>query len=164
MSDDYTLVEREDAPDFMKEYPGFGEMSIYTDPAQCEQFANAAAKELCVTHAGAVVLDQANTGPIPVRIDPSFATAYWAQLLAVCVFETGTQTPVNNGQIVDIQIRGSSQFASQNVPLCGWNVAMPFLGVAWDMADSTNPIDLTFTVRDAGPVDILVFTTGYGIR
>ncbi len=133
-------------------------------PKACEQFANAAAKELCVTHAGSVVLNQSNAGLIPVRIDPSFATAYWAQLMAVCVFETGTQTPVNNGEIVDIQIRGSSQFASQNVPLCGWNHHMPFLGLAWDMADSTNPIDLSFRVRSAGNVDINVFTIGYGIR
>ena len=39
MSDDYTLVEREDAPDFMEQYPGFGEMRAYTDPAECEQVA-----------------------------------------------------------------------------------------------------------------------------
>jgi mannose-6-phosphate isomerase-like protein (cupin superfamily) len=37
VSGDYTLVEREDAPDFMKEYPGFGEMRFYTEPAECEQ-------------------------------------------------------------------------------------------------------------------------------
>jgi hypothetical protein len=38
------------------------------------------------------------------------------------------------------------------------------LGVAWDMADSNNPIDLDFRVRSAGNVDITVFTAGYGIR
>ena len=141
----------------------------YTDylpkvPEECAAFAQSQGKELCVTHAGAVVLNQANTGLIRVTIDPQFSTAYWAQLLAICVFETGTQTAVTNGEVNNISIRGSSQFASQNVPLCGWNVSMPFLGVAWDMADSNNPIDLDFRVRSAGNVDITVFTAGYGIR
>jgi quercetin dioxygenase-like cupin family protein len=39
VSGDYTLVQREDAPDFMQEYPGFGEMRFYTEPAECEQVA-----------------------------------------------------------------------------------------------------------------------------
>ena len=73
-------------------------------PKACEQFANAAAKELCVTHAGAVVLNQSNAGLIPLSIIPAFATAYWAQLMAIRVFETGTQTPVLNGEVVDIQL------------------------------------------------------------
>lgn len=133
-------------------------------PKACEKFANAAAKELCVTHAGAVVLNQSNAGLIPLSIIPAFATAYWAQLMAIRVFETGTQTPVLNGEVVDIQIRGSSQFASQNVPLCGWDPLMPFMGLAWDMADSNNPAVLDFRVRSAGNVDITVFTIGYGIR
>jgi hypothetical protein len=133
-------------------------------PQECAAYANQSGKELCVTHAGGINLNQANTGLIAVTIDPQFSTAYWAQLMSICIFETGTQTVVNNAEIANIMIRGSSQFASQNVPICGWNVAMPFLGVAFDMADSTNPIDLTFNVRSAGNVDVLVFTAGYGIR
>ena len=39
MSADYKLVQREDAPDFMEQFPGFGEMRSYTDPAECEQVA-----------------------------------------------------------------------------------------------------------------------------
>jgi mannose-6-phosphate isomerase-like protein (cupin superfamily) len=39
MSDDYTVVKREDVPDFMEQYPGFGEMRFYTDPLGCEQVA-----------------------------------------------------------------------------------------------------------------------------
>ncbi len=159
-------------------YPGCGSggghlpgcnVKGYTDylpkvPRECERFAEQAGKELCVTHAGACVLDQPVAGIIPVRIDPGFSTAYWAQLFTVCIFDTGVQTAVNNAELVDVSVRGSSQFASQNVPVCGFNVNMPFLGVAWDMADSTNPIELTFRVRAAGNVDICVFTTGYGIR
>jgi len=36
---DYTVAEREDAPDFMAQFPGFGEMRIFTGPAECEQVA-----------------------------------------------------------------------------------------------------------------------------
>jgi len=36
---DYTVVQREDAPDVMAQYPGFGEMRFYTDPLECEQVA-----------------------------------------------------------------------------------------------------------------------------
>jgi mannose-6-phosphate isomerase-like protein (cupin superfamily) len=36
---DYTVVERGDAPDFMEQYPGFGEMRGFTTPAECEQVA-----------------------------------------------------------------------------------------------------------------------------
>jgi hypothetical protein len=141
----------------------------YTDylpdvPRECERFAQSSGKELCVTHAGAIALNQPNTGLIALNVDPGFSTAYWAQLLTICIFDVGAQTRVLNAQIADVQIRGSSQFASQNVPICGFDAVMPFLGVAWDMADSTNPIQITFTVRSAGNVDISVFTTGYGIR
>jgi hypothetical protein len=133
-------------------------------PRECERFAEGQGKELCVTHAGVVALNQPTAGLIQVDIDPENATAYWAQLLTICVFDTGVQTVVSNGEIADVQIRGSSQFASNNVPLCGFNAAMPFLGVAWDMADSNNPIKLTLRVRAAGNVDIHVFSTGYGVR
>jgi mannose-6-phosphate isomerase-like protein (cupin superfamily) len=36
---DYTVAKREDAPDFMAQFPGFGEMRIFTEPAECEQVA-----------------------------------------------------------------------------------------------------------------------------
>jgi quercetin dioxygenase-like cupin family protein len=36
---DYTVIQREDAPDVMGQYPGFGEMRFYTDPLECEQVA-----------------------------------------------------------------------------------------------------------------------------
>jgi mannose-6-phosphate isomerase-like protein (cupin superfamily) len=39
VSEDYTVAAREDAPDFMAEYPGFGEMRNYTDSLDCEQVA-----------------------------------------------------------------------------------------------------------------------------
>jgi hypothetical protein len=141
----------------------------YTDylpkvPRECERFAEGQGKELCVTHAGVSALDQPTAGLIAVEIDPENATAYWAQLLTICIFDTGVQTVVSNAEIVDVQIRGSSQFASQDVPICGFNAAMPFLGVAWDMADSNNPIKLTLRVRAIGNVDIAAFTTGYGVR
>lgn len=33
----YSVARREDAIDFMAEYPGFGEMRWYTEPLDCEQ-------------------------------------------------------------------------------------------------------------------------------
>jgi mannose-6-phosphate isomerase-like protein (cupin superfamily) len=36
---DYTVLEREQAADFMAKYPGFGEMRSYTDGLDCEQVA-----------------------------------------------------------------------------------------------------------------------------
>jgi mannose-6-phosphate isomerase-like protein (cupin superfamily) len=33
----YTVAKREDAVDFMEQWPGFGEMRWYTDAAGCEQ-------------------------------------------------------------------------------------------------------------------------------
>ena len=36
---DYTIAEREDAFDFMAEYPGYGEMRSYTDALGAEQVA-----------------------------------------------------------------------------------------------------------------------------
>jgi mannose-6-phosphate isomerase-like protein (cupin superfamily) len=39
MSDDYTVARREDVPDFMAEYPGFGEMRNYTDALECQEVA-----------------------------------------------------------------------------------------------------------------------------
>ena len=36
---DYTVVQREDVPNFMERYPGFGEMRFYTEPAESEQVA-----------------------------------------------------------------------------------------------------------------------------
>ena len=35
----YSIVSRDEAPDFMKEYPGYGEMRFYTEPAGAEQVA-----------------------------------------------------------------------------------------------------------------------------
>lgn len=131
---------------------------------ECAQAAQAAGKELCVTHAGTEVLDADPAAPIAFEIDVPNATAYWAQLLVICVFETGTQTAVNNGVVENVQIRGASQFAGSNVALCTWNVAMPFLGVAWDMADNTNKISGSLRVRAGANVDITIGTVGYAIR
>ncbi len=36
---DYSIARRDDATDFMAEYPGFGEMRGYADAADCEQVA-----------------------------------------------------------------------------------------------------------------------------
>ena len=36
---DYSVARREEMPDFMERYPGFGEMRGYTDGADCEQVA-----------------------------------------------------------------------------------------------------------------------------
>lgn len=36
---EYTVVEREQATDYMEEYPGFGEMRSYTDAADADQVA-----------------------------------------------------------------------------------------------------------------------------
>jgi mannose-6-phosphate isomerase-like protein (cupin superfamily) len=38
-SDTYTVVKREDAHDFMAQYPGFGEMRLFTEAMGCEQVA-----------------------------------------------------------------------------------------------------------------------------
>jgi len=35
----YRIVKREEAPDFMEQYPGFGEMRSFTEPAEAEQVA-----------------------------------------------------------------------------------------------------------------------------
>ena len=35
----YSIVTREDAPDFMEQYPGYGEMRFFTEPAGAEQIA-----------------------------------------------------------------------------------------------------------------------------
>lgn len=131
---------------------------------ECAAAAEAAGKELCVTHAGAELLDQDPATAIPFEITVPNATAFWAQQLVICVFENGTQTPVNNGVLEDVKVRGSSQFAGTNVALCTWNVAMPFLGVAWDMADNTNKISGSMRVRAAGNVDVTIGTVGYAIR
>ena len=131
---------------------------------ECARAADAAGKELCVTHAGTEVLDADPANAIPFEITIPKATAYWAQLLVICVFETGTQTPVNNGVVENVEIRGSSQFAGTNVALCTWNVGMPFLGVAWDMADNSNQISGSLRVRAGANVDVTIGTVGYGIR
>lgn len=39
MSDDYTVVKRENAFDFMAQYPGFGEMRMFTGDLGAEQVA-----------------------------------------------------------------------------------------------------------------------------
>ena len=36
---DYTVAQRDDAHDVMGQYPGFGEMRLFTEPAECEQVA-----------------------------------------------------------------------------------------------------------------------------
>jgi len=131
---------------------------------ECAAAAEAAGKELCVTHAGTEVLDADPAAAIPFTITVPNATAYWAQLLVICVFETGTSTVVNNGVVENVIIRGNSQFAGTNVALCTWNVAMPFLGIAWDMADNTNQISGSLRVRAGGNVDVTIGTVGYGIR
>jgi hypothetical protein len=141
---------------------GFTPIAGYPVPDECQRYAKD--KELCVTHAGAVLLNQAAATPIAINIAPRNASMYWAQLFTVAVFDTGVQTSVFNGQVVDVVVKGSSQFASTNVPLIGFSAEMPFLGVAWDMADATNPIEITVNARAAGNIDIHVFTTGYGIR
>jgi hypothetical protein len=131
---------------------------------ECAAAAQAAGKELCVTHAGAELLNANPATDIPFEITVPSATAYWAQLLTIAVFETGTQTPVTNGVLVNVEIRGASQFAGTDVALATFNVAMPFLGVAWDMADNTTRIRGVLRVRAAGNVDITVGTVGYAIR
>jgi hypothetical protein len=131
---------------------------------ECASAAEAAGKELCVTHAGAEILDADPSAQIRFEISVPNATAYWAQLLVISVFEAGVQTTVNNGVIENVEIRGSSQFAGTNVALATWNVHMPFLGVAWDMADNTNKITGSIRVRAAGNVDITIGTVGYAIR
>jgi mannose-6-phosphate isomerase-like protein (cupin superfamily) len=35
----YSIVSREEAPDFMAQYPGYGEMRFFAEPAQAEQIA-----------------------------------------------------------------------------------------------------------------------------
>jgi mannose-6-phosphate isomerase-like protein (cupin superfamily) len=35
----YTIVTRDDAPDFMAQYPGYGEMRFFTEPLETEQVA-----------------------------------------------------------------------------------------------------------------------------
>lgn len=35
----YKIVARDEAPDFMEQYPGYGEMRFYTEPAEAEQVA-----------------------------------------------------------------------------------------------------------------------------
>jgi mannose-6-phosphate isomerase-like protein (cupin superfamily) len=35
----YTIVERDDAPDFMEQYPGYGEMRFFAEPLEAEQVA-----------------------------------------------------------------------------------------------------------------------------
>jgi mannose-6-phosphate isomerase-like protein (cupin superfamily) len=35
----YKIVSREEAPDFMEQYPGYGEMRFFTDPLGAEQAA-----------------------------------------------------------------------------------------------------------------------------
>jgi mannose-6-phosphate isomerase-like protein (cupin superfamily) len=35
----YSIVTRDDAPDFMEQYPGYGEMRFFTEAAQAEQIA-----------------------------------------------------------------------------------------------------------------------------
>src|SRR5687768_12704771 len=35
----YSIVTRDDAPDFMAQYPGYGEMRFFTDPVEAEQVA-----------------------------------------------------------------------------------------------------------------------------
>ena len=35
----YKVVSREEAPDFMEQYPGYGEMRFFTDPLEAEQAA-----------------------------------------------------------------------------------------------------------------------------
>jgi mannose-6-phosphate isomerase-like protein (cupin superfamily) len=35
----YSIVTRDDAPDFMEQYPGYGEMRFFTEPAKAEQVA-----------------------------------------------------------------------------------------------------------------------------
>ena len=36
---DYSIVTRDEAPDFMEQYPGYGEMRFFTEPAGNEQVA-----------------------------------------------------------------------------------------------------------------------------
>jgi mannose-6-phosphate isomerase-like protein (cupin superfamily) len=35
----YSIVTRDQAPDFMEQYPGYGEMRFFAEPAQAEQIA-----------------------------------------------------------------------------------------------------------------------------
>jgi len=35
----YSIVKRDDAPDFMEQYPGYGEMRFFAEPAEAEQVA-----------------------------------------------------------------------------------------------------------------------------
>jgi mannose-6-phosphate isomerase-like protein (cupin superfamily) len=35
----YSIVTRDDAPDFMEQYPGYGEMRFFAEPASAEQVA-----------------------------------------------------------------------------------------------------------------------------
>jgi len=35
----YSIVTRDDAPDFMAQYPGYGEMRFFTEPMEAEQVA-----------------------------------------------------------------------------------------------------------------------------
>ncbi len=141
---------------------GFTPIAGYPVPEECARYAKD--KELCVTHAGDVLLNQAPGVPIPINIVPRNASMYWAQMFVVAVFDTGVQTSVFNGQVVDVVIKGSSQFASANIPLIGFSPEMPFVGIAWDMADATNPIEITVLARAVANIDIHVFTTGYAIR
>ena len=36
---DYSIVTRDEAPDFMAQYPGYGEMRFFTEPAETDQVA-----------------------------------------------------------------------------------------------------------------------------
>lgn len=133
-------------------------------PEECRAAAAAAGKELCVTHAGESVVNQLAGVVLNLTINLPKCREFWAQAFIVSVFDTGVNTPVLNGHVVDVTISGSSQFAGSLVSLSTYSPAMPFLGVAWDVATPSNPINISLLARAAGNIDVQVSCIGYAIR